>query len=62
MSQKPKAKDISEKLEKDVTSLRWDNERASAIVEAMKAYEEEGNTTKANEMRSKIIIALDNVR
>jgi hypothetical protein len=51
MTQKPKAKDIFEKVEKDVTSLRWDRERANAIVEAIKAYEEEGNTTKANERR-----------
>jgi tetratricopeptide (TPR) repeat protein len=51
MSEKPKARDIFEKVESDVTSLRWDIERANAIAEAIKAYEEEGNTTKATEMR-----------
>jgi len=51
MGEKPKAKDIFQKVESDVTSLRWETARASAIAEAIKAYEEEGNTTKATEMR-----------
>lgn len=51
MSEKTKAKDFFEKVESDVTNLRWDIERAKFFAEAIKSYEEEGNTTKATEMR-----------
>jgi len=51
MSEKTKAKDFFEKVESDVTNLRWDRERAKFFAEAIKSYEEEGNTTKATEMR-----------
>jgi hypothetical protein len=51
MAEKPKAKDIFQKVELDLTSLRWETARANAIAEAIKAYDEEGNKTKATEMR-----------
>lgn len=50
MSKKSKAIDFFEKVESDISSMRWELQRAEQFGQAMKIYREEGNLTKVTEM------------
>lgn len=50
MSTNPNVKEILERVESDVDTLRWGHQRAKLFVEARNQFRENGNTDKAKEM------------